>query len=660
MQTKIMQNPLFRMPVFGMLWLAVLGGGDHTDLWAGGPTAETTDKAVEIVIDGSVRREPISPLIYSQFIEHLGRCIYGGIWAEMLEDRKFLEPVGGDASVWKTVAGKGRVDMETNDPFVGKQSPRMSAGVTERSGILQGGLGLEQEQSYSGYIWLKVVSGNPVVQVRLIWGEEIGDRTELQFGDLATDFGKYPLVFTSGKDTDQGRIEVTVRGGSCVIGTISLMPADNVQGMRVDTLRLLKELGAPLYRWPGGNFVSGYDWRDGIGDRDHRPPRRNPAWKGIEHNDFGLDEFIVFCRAVDAEPLIVVNTGFGGAYSAAQEVEYANGDTESIGGGWRAKNGHSDPYHVKWWGVGNEMYGRWQLGHTALRFYTRKHNLVVDAMRQVDPSIQVVGVGALGNRDPHDPDEKRGWTRGMLEQCADRMDLISEHFYCGTRKNLLEHIRQIPDQIRAKAEGHRKLREELPQLKDKDIRIAMDEWNYWHRPYVYGDLGCIYRLRDAMGIAAGIHEFARNTDVIAAANYAQTVNVIGCIKTTKTDAAFATTGLVLKLYRHRFGSIPIRIRGTDPTTGIDVVAALTKDGKNLTIGVVNPLANAQTLRVRCQDLHPQPEGIVWEITGEDPNAFNEPGKPPAVEIKQRAIQFGGQLEIGPFSISVFQIPLRAQ
>jgi alpha-N-arabinofuranosidase len=100
--------------------------------------------------------------------------------------------------------------------------------------------------------------------------------------------------------------------------------------MRADTLAVLKELNAPLYRWPGGNFVSGYDWRDGIGDRDKRPPRTNPAWTGVEHNDFGIHEFIRFCRYLDTEPLVTVNTGFGDAYSAAAELEYSNGSTKTV------------------------------------------------------------------------------------------------------------------------------------------------------------------------------------------------------------------------------------------------------------------------------------------------------------------------------------------
>ena len=129
---------------------------------------------------------------------------------------------------------------------------------------------------------------------------------------MTEDFATVSLAFTAKGSTDNGRLEIVGHGqGAFRVGTVSLMPADNVYGWRADTLARLRELNSPVYRWPGGNFVSGYDWRDGIGDPDRRPPRKNPAWKGIEYNDVGLDEFMVLCREIDTEPFIAVNTGLG-------------------------------------------------------------------------------------------------------------------------------------------------------------------------------------------------------------------------------------------------------------------------------------------------------------------------------------------------------------
>ncbi|MBM3892647.1 MAG: alpha-N-arabinofuranosidase, partial [Verrucomicrobia bacterium] len=354
---------------------------------------------------------------------------------------------------------------------------------------------------------------------------------------------------------------------------------------------LLKELDAPIYRWPGGNFVSGYDWRDGLGDPDRRPTRKNPAWKGIEPNDFGMHEYIAFCREIGAEPLITVNTGFGDAYSAAAEVEYANGAANTPMGALRAKNGSSAPFKVKYWCIGNEMYGPWQLGHMALEHYVQKHNWVVDKMRAADAHIVTFASGSVETKSKK---QDRSWSEGLLTDCRGHMDYLAEHFYVHEKENVIEHSRLCVEKVRAKAEQFRDLRSRL-KMQDNPIRLAMTEWNYWYGPHVFGELGTRYFLKDGLGIAAGLHEFFRNSDVYFMANYAQTVNVIGCVKASKTAAAMETTGLALTLYRRHFGSVPVKVSGEFGP--LDVAAALTKDGKTLTVGVVNPTAQEQTLNL---------------------------------------------------------------
>ena len=167
----------------------------------------------------------------------------------------------------------------------------------------------------------------------------------------------------------------------------------------------------PIMRWPGGNFVSGYNWKDGIGDRDRRPPRWDRAWNDVEDNDFGIDEFMVFCRDVNIEPLVVVNTGLGSVELAAEEVEYVNGAPASRWGAERAKNGRARPYGVTWWGIGNEMFGQWQLGNVSVQQYAMRHNAFVSAMRKIDPGIRVVAVGARANgTKPSSPAVPSTWT----------------------------------------------------------------------------------------------------------------------------------------------------------------------------------------------------------------------------------------------------------
>ena len=198
----------------------------------------------------------------------------------------------------------------------------------------------------------------------------------------------------------------------------------------------------------------------------------------------------------------------------------------------------------------------WQLGHMPVADYANKHNDCAKAMWAVDKSIKLIAVGDTGTR---------GWNNVIMDKCADYMNYVSEHFYCQERTGLLGHISWAAENIKNKCDTHRRYRKEIKSLEGKDIRIAMDEWNYWYGPYVFGELGTRYFLKDGLGIAKGLHEFYRNSDIVYMANYAQTVNVIGCIKTTRTAAAFETTGLVLKMYRNNFGTIPVEV-GDDPSS----------------------------------------------------------------------------------------------
>jgi alpha-N-arabinofuranosidase len=244
----------------------------------------------------------------------------------------------------------------------------------------------------------------------------------------------------------------------------------------------------------------------------------------------------------------------------------------------------------------------------------------------------------------------------MMQRCADHMDLISEHFYVRARPGLASHVRQIPDRIRAKAEAHRRYRERFASLKGKDIRIAMDEWNYWYGPHVYGELGTRYFLKDALGIAAGVHEYARQSDMVYMANYAQTVNVIGCIKTTKTDAAFATTGLVLKLYRRHFGELPVATESPGP---VDAQAALRRDRKTLTLGVVNATMRPLAIPLTVRGVKLSGRARRWRITGPDPMAYNEPGKPPRVTIASDTVSgVTDTVAVAPCSVTLLAFDVK--
>jgi len=600
------------------------------------------------IVDAAATRAPMSKYIYGQFIEHLGRCIYGGIWAEMLEDRKFFFAVAEGESPWTIIGQPRSVAMNTEKPFVGAHAPEIDvAGTGGPSGLGQAGLALLPNTRYAGRIVIAGDGAAAPIDVSLVWGNGASDRQTVTLKSFDDRYRTFPIVFTSPAASQDARLEITSRGkGTFRVGTVSLMPANNVEGFRADVLALLRELNAPVYRWPGGNFVSGYDWRDGLGDPDRRPPRKNPAWKGVEHNDVGIHEFMALCRLIGAEPYIAVNSGLGDAGAAADEVEYVNGEASTPMGRLRAQNGHADPFRCRWWSIGNEMYGDWQLGHMPLADYVKKHGTFAAAMRAKDPAIDLIAVGDVG-----------AWDEAMLAGNAGNMSLISEHFYVQEAPGLMGHVAQVPREIRRIAEAHRRYRQTIPALAGKDIRVALDEWNYWYGPHLYGELGTRYFLKDALGIAAGIHEYARQSDMIFMANYAQTVNVIGAIKTTKTAAAFDTTGLVLKLYRAHFGQIPVFVGGAPEP--LDIAAAWREDGTALTLSIVNPTGDAQGLALQMTGAAFAPMGTLRRISGTDPKAFNEPGKPPAVTIQEVAkVPVGDRMTLPPMSVSLFELRVR--
>lgn len=627
--------------------LCVLGlrGQSSGTAWFDDITIELLDTKEPVPafsLDASVTGSPISVYLYGQFIEHVGRCIFGGIWAEMLEDRKFFYPLCSNKSPWHVAGPASSVVMKTDNSYVGKYTPEITG---RQCGIAQSGLGLRKGKVYTGRIILSGSTSAAPVRVRLVWGAGQHQSETVTIDTLHNQYTKYPLRFTAGSDTDNGRLEIT-GNGTFRIGAVSLMPADNIHGLRNDTMDVLKQLNAPCYRWPGGNFVSGYNWKDGIGDPDTRPPRKNPAWDGMEDNDFGIDEFMYYCRELETEPFIIVNAGLGGITSALEEMEYVLGTANSPMGQLRAANGHPRPYKVRFWGVGNEMFGGWQLGYMPVEQYAKKHNLFAETMKKKYPSIIIFAVGeAYG-----------GWSKYLLKHCGNNMDYITQHFYRGYLPGLAAHVRQLPRAVKNLSREYRTLFNTVPELKGKNITVAFDEWNHQYGPYIYGQLGNRYYLRDALGISACLHEMFRNSDIVTFANYSSTVNAVGCVKASKTDVQLETTGLALKLYRERFGTLPVKTGGIPEP--LDVCAALTTGRKAITIGIVNPSVKEYTVPMTVKGITLEKKGTVWRIAGEDEAMYNAPDHQPQVTIEQKEVTCAGNLlTIPPISVSLYHFPI---
>lgn len=600
--------------------------------------AQVCGADVEITVDPAAAGPAISPYVYGQFIEHLGRCIRDGIWAEKLRDRKFLLELGKSWQVLKPAGAAAEVFLDTAGAYGGEHC--LAVWVRDATagpcGVRQDGIGLVAEKEYVGYAVLAHAAGPAPVELRVAWGPGEAEGYGVAFTEVGPTYQRFPFRFRAGATTDAASLSLTLAGpGHLWAACLSLMPADNIHGMRADTLALIKRLAPPIVRWPGGNFVSGYLWKDGIGDRDRRPPRWERAWNDVEDNDFGIDEFLVFCREVQTEPLVVVNTGLGSVELAAEEVAYANSPADTTWGARRAAHGHPQPYGVMWWGIGNEMYGGWQLGNVPVERYALRHNAFVRAMRAVDPQIKTIAVGAPGK-----------WNDAFLPVSASHLDLLSAHHYSERKlrvpfspedaktytDNFLNYSDTVAAGVRGLIADFRKRVAADPQL--GRIQLSIDEWGLvrdWNPtpdgPGV-GSFEHYYPLGDAIAIGRALHELLRSADVVGMANWPQTVNVIGAIKTTRNHAALDPVGHVLALYRAQLGGtlVPVTVAGDAP---LDVVAARDPQRGTLVLGLIN-FSPSREVTVALRVPAGSQASAAWRISGAELGAINVPGQPEAV------------------------------
>ncbi|MGA2482901.1 MAG: alpha-N-arabinofuranosidase [Candidatus Acidiferrales bacterium] len=665
---------------------------------------------IAATVDATKTRAPISKYVYGQFIEHLGGIINHGLWAEMLDDRKFYYPVSSQAPAaetaprfgeaprrWTPVGSDETVSMDTIRPYVGEHTPLVKLNGAEARGIQQAGLAVRKGKSYIGRVVLAGDSGANVV-VRLVWGTNANERQTVAVGKLSAEYAKFPLSFQAQADSDNARLEIVGTGtGTFHVGAVSLMPADNTHGFRAEVIAALKQLHSGVYRFPGGNFVSAHEWRDAIGDLDKRPPTLDPAWNAVQPNDVGTDEFMALCRLLDVEPYITVNAGFGDAWSAAQYVEYANGAVTTPMGRLRAANGHPQPYGVKFWGIGNEMWGEWSFGVMPLQQFEIKHNLFAKAMRRVDPTIKLVASGAMPDAMTGSKQAKRisgkvvpdygspaDWSGGMLANCLENMDLLSEHFYSysdqrfdiekgdrvsvGPGEPLVEWERQPATQVRVKYEHYQEYLARIPALKAKPVPISLDEWAYVGVP------ANSYKIVPAYAWA--FHEMFRHSDLYQMAGFTFATSLLSA---NRTEAVLNPAGLLFKLYRDHFGTIPVEVSGNSPqpkprypaggdqprvnpgsdTYPLDLAAALSSDRKTLTIAVVNPTASEQQLNFSIKGVELSGKGRLWRMAPSSVDATIVVGQKPGVEVEEHALGAApSTATIAPFSVNIYAFETR--
>lgn len=342
-------------------------------------------------------------------------------------------------------------------------------------------------------------------------------------------------------------------------------PEADRHGFRKDVAALVDELGVPIIRYPGGNFVSGYRWEDGVGPLDQRPKRLDLAWRTLESNEVGVNEFSAWCRRVGSDPMLAVNLGTRGMEAALDLLEYCNHPSGTRLSDLRAKHGYPDPHNVKVWCLGNEMDGPWQTGHKTMEEYGRLAVETARAMKVFDPTIELVSCGSSSSFMPTFPD----WEAETLSHTYDAVDYVSLHQYFdnsdGDTANFLarsletDHfiktVIAVCDYVKAKKRGK------------KDIMLSFDEWNVWYHSKKHDDaemkdrpwqaapdlLEDVYTFEDALVAGLILITFLNHADRLKMACMAQLVNVIAPIMTRSGGGACRQTIFYPFLHASKFG-----------------------------------------------------------------------------------------------------------
>jgi len=444
-------------------------------------------------------------------------------------------------------------------------------------------------------------------------------------------------------------------------------PEANKQGFRQDVAGLVRDLGVPIVRYPGGNFVSGYNWEDGIGPRDQRPTRLDGAWRSIESNQVGVDEFQEWAASVGTETMMAVNLGTRGVDSARALVEYCNHPSGTQHSDQRRANGAADPYGIKVWCLGNEMDGPWQIGHKTAYEYGRLAKETAKAMRLVDPRIELVACGSSNSRMP----TFGAWEATVLAECYDEVDYISMHTYYEERNgdrdsflacavdmdNFIDNVVASADHVRAV--GRHK----------KRINISFDEWNVWYIGKFAGEKNLeweqqprliedTYSVTDAVVVGTLLNSLLRHADRVSIACLAQLVNVIAPIRSEPAGPAWRQTiyhpfaltskygrGTVLRtepsapLYDTAWqGEVPV----------LDSVAVFDEESGAVTLFLVNrDQTTLLTLDVDVRGIPGLTVGHHTTLSDTDPDAVNSADEPDRVvpRAQGKIAVDGGRLNV---------------
>lgn len=639
---------------------------------------------------------PIDRALFGKFTEHLGRNVYGGAWAQALENPGFEpeERWGNPAELRRRLRHtEAFVQLpglaEAPGLGVAPWWAPLNAGEAEYHLRPQGINGTCQElivhEPPSG---MQTFAFLPVHRVRSyqlsLWVRNLGPQENALSVSLkrprdgtviATvrrplapgDWRNLELALNIASSVGVARGEVLhlslalERPGTVWLDQCLLFPADHVEGWDPEVVAYMREARLPLLRFPGGNFASGYHWQDGIGPLDSRPAEPNPAWFGVEWNHVGTDEWLKLCELMGTEPLICVNAGDGTPEEAAAWVEYCNGGVHTPMGRLRAENGHPEPYGVKRWEIGNELYGSWQIGHTDAQGYAERYGEFHRAMSAVDPDLEFIACG----HDAH-------WNRTVVQHNPTTVRSFSVHTLSGSHipreadplevyLELMGFLESYPEELKSRAAPMAELGIS-PKLAITELQIFTNK----------AELPNNKTLTEAIW-TAGIYNLAiRSKGTIELVTHSALVNHGGGLEkrfgVVYADPVWWTT----HLYSTMSGTQPVAVLVTGPgfsTEGrwlspvedapyLDAVALLDAAGDELTLLIVNRHPqSALAARIRLQDFSPAEEALISILSGESFMARNSWQDPKAVSIEEELIPASASFdyELLPHSLTVVRL-----
>ena len=623
--------------------------------------AQTTLTA-RVTIDARRVENRISPLLYGQFLEFMYEGIKRGLQAELIRNRSFEEPpnIIGLSRYWErypddrnddyalafgwdeevAYAPQQKLKINTGEREMKQHSERVQAGdgVIERHGIYQSGIPVKAGLRYQGYLWMK--TSDYVGAVTLALESEAQQGAIYASTDVSAirgDWRKYEFTLTPAKTDSLARFAILFPGkGTIWIDQVSLMPGDAMPGgVRREVFDKVKALRPAFIRWPGGNVAQDYRWPWGVGPRDARVTWSNLSWKNEpEPGEFGTDEFILFSRAVGAEPSITVNVEGRGATveEAAAWVEYCNGPAGSEYGARRAENGHPRPFGVKYWEIGNEIWGNWVRGHSDAETYARNYLRYAKAMRAVDPSIKLIAVG----------DNNMSWNQTVLRIAGQHIDYLAVHHYYGRREMGDDPMNLMARPLffeRFYGQLEQAMRELVP---GRQIKLAINEWGL--------DLPTQqqYSLESALYAARLMNVFERSGAIVEMSAVSDLVNGWpgGIIQAGRHGVFVSPIYLVNQLYNEHRGNDRLATTVTGPTFStsregdnvpyLDVV--VNRASSKIFIKAVNTHRTAAiTTTIDVQGATFSQRAEVKTVTAASLKSSNDFLQPDAVFIKQATL-----------------------